>query len=85
MDLKLKDKLILVTGSTSGIGKAVATALLIEGARVIINEPNAENVEKVAKELSVYGTTLMAPGDLSSTEGAQKVIAHAQSVRASDC
>lgn len=79
MDLKLKDKLILVTGSTSGIGKAVATELLKEGARVIINEPSAENVAKVAEELSVYGTVLTAPGDLGSTEGAQEVIDQVES------
>lgn len=74
MDLKLKDKLILVTGSTSGIGKAIAKELLQEGARVIINEPIAENVQKVAEEFSGIGSVLMAPGDLSAMEGAQKVI-----------
>lgn len=74
MDLKLKDKLILVTGSTSGIGKAIAWELLNEGARVIINEPNADNVQKVAGEFSKIGNALTAPGDLSCMEGAQKVI-----------
>ena len=33
MDLGLKDKLVLVTGSGSGIGKATARAYLEEGAR----------------------------------------------------
>lgn len=37
MDLKLTDKLALVTGSTKGIGLAIATGLAREGARVIIN------------------------------------------------
>jgi NAD(P)-dependent dehydrogenase (short-subunit alcohol dehydrogenase family) len=37
MDLKLRDKLALVTGSTKGIGLAIATALAVEGARVIVN------------------------------------------------
>jgi len=37
MDLKLRDKLALVTGSTKGIGLAIATALAAEGARVIVN------------------------------------------------
>ncbi len=37
MDLKLTDKLALVTGSTKGIGLAIATALAREGARVILN------------------------------------------------
>ncbi len=73
MDLKLQDKLVLVTGSTSGIGKAVATCLLQEGARVVINELNADNVANVAKELSQYGKTYEAPGDLSTAAGAQAV------------
>lgn len=80
MDLKLKDKLVLVTGSTSGIGKAVAKQLLLEGARVVINEPVAENVKKVAQELSNFGTTYEASGDLSSMDGAQKVIARVDSI-----
>lgn len=37
MDLKLRDKLALVTGSTKGIGLAIATALAAEGTRVIVN------------------------------------------------
>ena len=37
MDLKLKRKLALVSGSTAGIGHAIASALAAEGARVIVN------------------------------------------------
>ena len=37
MDLKLTNKLALVTGSTAGIGYAIAEALAREGARVIVN------------------------------------------------
>ena len=37
MDLQLKNKLALVSGSTAGIGLAIAEALAREGARVIVN------------------------------------------------
>ncbi len=46
MDLKLKDKLALVSGSTKGIGLAIATSLAGEGARVIVTGRTEVSVEK---------------------------------------
>ena len=51
MDLKLDGKLALVTGSTAGIGLAIATALAREGSRVIINGRKQESVDQVVDEL----------------------------------
>lgn len=45
MDLQLKDKKALVTGSTKGIGRAIAETLLKEGAEVIINGRSESSVE----------------------------------------
>jgi NAD(P)-dependent dehydrogenase (short-subunit alcohol dehydrogenase family) len=50
MDLQLTDKLALVSGSTKGIGLAIASGLAREGARVIVNGRSEKSVaEAVAK------------------------------------
>jgi len=46
MDLKIKNKIALITGSTQGIGLASAKKLCEEGAEVIINGRNKEKLEK---------------------------------------
>lgn len=51
MDLELKGKIALVTGSTKGIGRAIATTLLREGAEVIINGRSTESVENALCEI----------------------------------
>jgi NAD(P)-dependent dehydrogenase (short-subunit alcohol dehydrogenase family) len=45
MDLKLTDKVVLVTGSTAGIGFAIARALAAEGAHVYVNGRTQERVD----------------------------------------
>ena len=51
MDLQLKGKTALITGSTSNIGYATAEALLKEGADVIINARSQESVDKAVATL----------------------------------
>ena len=60
MDLKLTGKRAFVSGSTQGIGFAVAKALLAEGASVIINGRDDERVRRAVGELSgvVPGATV---------------------------
>ena len=52
MDLKLADKTAFISGSTAGIGLAIAKRLLTEGATVIINGRTKEGVDTAIKELN---------------------------------
>lgn len=49
MDLKIKDKVALVTGSSNGIGFAIAKELANEGAIVFVNGRNADRVDEAIK------------------------------------
>ena len=51
MDLGLKGKVSLITGSTKGIGKAIAIEMAREGADVIINGRKKETVDQVVNEI----------------------------------
>lgn len=52
MDLHLKNKLALITGSTKGIGKAIAIEMAREGTNVIINGRKQDDVDRVVAEIS---------------------------------
>lgn len=75
MDLQLKDKLALVTGSTAGIGMAIAKELASEGASVIVNGRSQESVdEAIASLADTEGKAIGLAADLSSAEGVQQAI-----------
>ena len=76
MDLQLKDKLALVTGSTAGIGRAIAAALGREGARVIVNGRKKEAVAAAVAELAkeTGGRFIAFAGDLSTAPEAERVV-----------
>jgi 3-oxoacyl-[acyl-carrier protein] reductase len=55
LDLQLKGKTALVTGASSGIGRAIAKGLAAEGARVAITGRRAAELEKLAAEIVADG------------------------------
>lgn len=69
----LKQKTILVTGSSSGIGKAVANACAQMGASIVLNGRNIERLNETKLELEGDGH-IIVPSDLSSQEGIEKLI-----------
>jgi 3-oxoacyl-[acyl-carrier protein] reductase len=55
MDLGLQDRVALVTGGSKGIGRAIATALVGEGARVAVASRSQERIEATAAEIGARG------------------------------
>lgn len=84
MDLGIKGRLALVTGSTQGIGRAIAEALLAEGARVIVNGRKEAAVNDAVKALSTLGEAHGVAADLATAEGAGKVLEAADRIGAVD-
>ena len=70
MDLGLKDKLVLVTGSGSGIGKATAKTYMKEGARLIVHGLTEAEVISCVDDLSSLGDVKGFAGDLAKTDEA---------------
>jgi NAD(P)-dependent dehydrogenase (short-subunit alcohol dehydrogenase family) len=72
MDLQLNGKTALVTGSTAGIGLAIAEVLAKEGAAVIVN---GRTEERVRAAMKTSGAAHGVVADLATEAGARKVIA----------
>lgn len=83
MNLRLQGKRALVTGSTAGIGFAVASALAAEGASVIVNGRTQERVDKAIRSLREInqgaGVTGFA-GDLGKSEAIAALTSHVEAV-----
>jgi len=72
MDLGLKGKIAVVTGSTAGIGFAIANTLAVEGARVIVNGRTQARVDSAIKSIRQQSATAEVRGvaaDLGNAEG----------------
>lgn len=64
VDLRIAEKLFVVTGATSGFGKAIAKALVAENARVIINARGADKLEEFRTQYP--DLVEIVPGDITT-------------------
>ncbi|HEY0747904.1 MAG TPA: SDR family NAD(P)-dependent oxidoreductase [Steroidobacteraceae bacterium] len=78
MNLNLKNKTALVTGSSTGIGAAIAKTLAAEGARVIVHGRDKARTQQVASEITQSGGDAHAiAADVPVDAGAARLIAQA--------
>jgi NAD(P)-dependent dehydrogenase (short-subunit alcohol dehydrogenase family) len=82
MDLGLRDRVCVVTGSTGGIGLSTAWLLAAEGARVVVTGRDSERVERAREEV---GAALGLAADLSKPGAAEELIAAAAELGPVEC
>ncbi len=75
MDLGLRDRVAIVTGSSRGIGRATAEALAAEGARVVLNARGAETLEQTARGLRDDGAQVLpVAADVMTVDGCERLV-----------
>lgn len=76
MDLGLKGKVALVTGGSSGIGRAIALCLAEEGANIVIASRDLAKANPVAKEVEAAGVKVIAvSADITTVKDIKKMVA----------
>jgi len=72
----VEGKVVLVTGGSRGIGRAIARGFVQAGARVYICARDLEVCQATAEELSAFGDCFAVQADLGTTEGCAALAAH---------
>jgi NAD(P)-dependent dehydrogenase (short-subunit alcohol dehydrogenase family) len=75
----LSGKTALITGSTKGIGRAIAVAMAEAGARVVVSSRTAEDVARVAAEIRQTGAEAVGvPANVSRDEDVERLVSEAE-------
>jgi 3-oxoacyl-[acyl-carrier protein] reductase len=70
--MRLPNKIAIVTGAGSGFGKGIAQRFAAEGARVVVNDINAENGERVAREIGANARFIA--GDVTKDADVKRMV-----------
>lgn len=74
-DMKLKDKVFIITGATNGMGRGIALKFVEEGASLIVNGRDQKRGEAVVDEISSNGGTVeFLAGDVGDESNNQKLV-----------
>ncbi len=72
--MQFRDKRVLVTGGTRGIGFEIARSFLAAGARVAINGSKSQTVKAAIDKLDYRDQTFAAPGDIGTVSGCESAV-----------
>ena len=74
--MKLKDRVALITGGSTGIGRAAAVAMAREGAKIALTARRAERCEEAVAEIEgLGGQALALPGDVANADHVAELVA----------
>tara|TARA_Y100001970_G_scaffold270506_1_gene364472 strand:- start:11 stop:769 length:759 start_codon:yes stop_codon:yes gene_type:complete len=80
VNYNLKEKVIIVTGASQGIGKSIAAKLAMEKARVVLISRNETKLSKINDEFKKYGCqSIYIPADISDLDQLTHAIEHIKS------
>ena len=71
----MKDKTVIITGSSTGIGREIANYFIARESNVVMNSSNEENLIKAYNELGAPSNAVYLAGDISKQETGKKLVA----------
>ncbi|MCJ8289550.1 MAG: SDR family oxidoreductase [Crocinitomicaceae bacterium] len=70
----MKNKTVIITGASTGIGKAIAKHFIEKGSNVVMNSSNEENLKKTYEEFDSPSNAVYFAGDISKRETGQNLV-----------
>lgn len=71
----MKNKTVIITGASTGIGKEIAKYFIERESNVVLNSSNEENLRKAYKEFGSPSNAIYLTGDISKQDTGQKLVA----------